>query len=61
MIEIDIRPYLLAKHRAVFSALRNLGVRVGTDRWCLVGGLIVPVVGATHGAGGRRSAGYEGR
>lgn len=25
MIEIDIRELLLPKHRAVFSALRNLG------------------------------------
>lgn len=59
MIEIDIREFLLPKHRAVFSALRNLGVSVGTDRWCLVGGLMVLVVGAKHGASGRRSAGTK--
>ena len=59
MNEIDLRSYLLPKHRSVFSALRNLGVSIGCDHWCLVGGLMVLVVGAAHGAAGRRSEGTK--
>ena len=59
MNEIDLRSYLLPKHRSVFSALRNLGVSIGYDGWCLVGGLMVLVVGAAHGAAGRRSEGTK--
>ena len=59
MIEIDLRSYLLPTHRSVFSALRNLGVSIGYDGWCLVGGLMVLVVGAEHGAAGRRSEGTK--
>ena len=55
MNEIDVRSYLLPKHRSVFSALRNLGVTIGYDGWCLVGGLMVLVVGAA----GRRSEGTK--
>ncbi len=33
MNEIDLRSYLLPKHRSVFSALRNLGVSIGSDGW----------------------------
>ena len=59
MNEIDLRSYLLPKHRSVFSALRNLGVSIGCDGWWLVGGLMVLVVGAAHGAAGRRSDGTK--
>lgn len=55
MNEIDLRPYLLPKHRAVFASLRNLSRSIGSEHWCLVGGLMVLTVGAQHGAGGRRS------
>lgn len=59
MNEVDLRSYLLPKHRSVFSALRNLGVSIGFDGWCLVGGLTVLVVGAAHGSAGRRSEGTK--
>jgi hypothetical protein len=55
MNEVDLRSYLLPKHRSVFSALQNLGVSIGHDGWCLVGGLMVLVVGAA----GRRSEGTK--
>lgn len=52
MNEVDLRSYPLPKHRSVFSALRNLGVSIGYDGWCLV-------VGTAHGAAGRRCEGTK--
>lgn len=57
--EIDLRPYLLPKHRSVLSALRNLSITIGSEGWCLVGGLMVLTVGARFGAAGRRSEGTK--
>jgi hypothetical protein len=59
MTEIDLRPYLLPKHRSVFAALRNLSNNIGSDHWCLVGGLMVLTVGAQYRAAGRRSEGTK--
>jgi hypothetical protein len=48
--EIDIRGDLLPRHRVVLSALHRLSIQVPAERWCLVGGLMVLVVGRAHGA-----------
>ena len=43
----------------MFAALRNLSNNIGSDHWCLVGGLMVLTVGAQHRAAGRRSEGTK--
>ena len=55
MIEIDVTTALLPRHRLTFDVLATLARKLGNDRWCLVGGLMVLLNQRRYGlnAGGR--------
>ena len=55
MREVDLSDDLLPRHREVFRLLGLLGRTVRSDRWCLVGGLMVLVAGRLEGARDHRA------
>lgn len=57
--EIDIRDSLLSRHRSVFATIGQIARKYPTDRWALVGGLMVLVVGREHGARAQRAEGTK--
>ena len=46
--EIDIRNELLPRHISVIEALHGLSKQVSIEKWVLVGGLMVLVLGREH-------------
>lgn len=57
--EIDLTDSLLPRHRSVLAALTQIAARQPADRWVLVGGLMVLILGREHGARAPRAEGTK--
>lgn len=49
MNEINIESHVSDRHQLVFEGLHGISLQVPPDRWCLVGGLMVLLLGAEAG------------
>lgn len=49
MVEVDLSLDLLPRHRPALRTLAQLGRSIGTDDWCLVGGMMVLVAARAAG------------
>ncbi|MEK7411655.1 MAG: hypothetical protein AAB327_09810, partial [Actinomycetota bacterium] len=57
--EIDIRNELLPRHGSVIEALYRLSKQVSVEKWVLVGGLMVLVLGREHDGRSPRAEGTK--
>lgn len=57
--EIDVVDSLLPRHRVALATLAQIGRRYPIERWVLVGGLMVLVLGREHHARGPRAEGTK--
>lgn len=56
MNEINIESHVSDRHQLVFEGLHAISLQVPTDKWCLVGGLMVLLLGAEAGNVPERAA-----
>lgn len=57
--EIDITSELLPRHVRAFDTIAQLGVRFGPNRWVIVGGLMVMILGREYEARSPRAEGTK--
>src|SRR4051794_31505547 len=53
---LDLSGLILTRHHSVFRCLGLLSLRVPIENWCVVGGLMVLIVGHQVGRSNRRSS-----
>ena len=57
--EVDITSELLPRHVAVLGTIAQLGLRYGPDRWVIVGGMMVMIVGREYQTRAPRAEGTK--
>jgi len=57
--EVDITAELLPRHVVALDTIRELGKRYGPDRWVLVGGMMVMILGREYNTRAQRAEGTK--